>query len=311
VSGSTHTLHEKSCVDELSNVVSTSPTAVPDVLACLPNEYHRASRNDRVPTPVTTRTNPTAEAAHELLVNGLDTDAVLTIVGRCTVEYSGRTESTLGAGDRLVVLKPDGTLLVHQPSQRDPVNWQPPGCQHSVSLVDPDATPESTLRVRSDRSTPEETVVIDVDSVYQASVLELTDDRDLTLVGSEEDLRQRILTDPELIEAGFQPRATERETAAGAVDIYGLDSEGTAVIVELKRRRVGPDAVGQLARYVEAAASERADKEVRGILVAPSVTDRAKRLLAERDLEFVSLAPGKGGSQATTLDRFSSPFDEP
>jgi hypothetical protein len=48
--------------------------------------------------------------------------------------------------------------------------------------------------------------------------------------------------------------------------------------------------VGQLSRYV--AALERdlhADTEVRGVLAAPSVTDRARRLLREEGLEFVSL----------------------
>ena len=63
-------------------------------------------------------------------------------------------------------------------------------------------------------------------------------------------------------------------------------------VLELKRRRVGPDAVGQLNRYVEALERDlHADAEVRGVLVAPSVTERAERLLAERGLEFVSLTP--------------------
>ncbi|WP_254538684.1 endonuclease NucS [Halomarina litorea] len=255
-------------------------------------------------TPITTETAPTLEVAYAVLTDGLDADAMLTVVGRCTVDYSGRTESTLGAGDRLVVLKPDGTLLVHQSTNRDPVNWQPPGCRHTVDLEESDAADDAILLVQSERSTPSETVRIEFETIYQVSALSLTDEQDLDLVGSEEDLRQRILADPDLIESGFQPRATERETSAGAVDLYGIDSDGVPVIVELKRRRVGPDAVGQLARYVEAAESERTDKTVRGILVAPSVTDRAQRMLVERDLEFVSLTPGDGGPNSTTLDTF-------
>jgi RecB family endonuclease NucS len=63
-------------------------------------------------------------------------------------------------------------------------------------------------------------------------------------------------------------------------------------VVELKRRRVGPDAVSQLNRYVDALRRDIHDgATVRGILVAPSVTDRARRLLAERGLAFVSLEP--------------------
>ncbi|PSP51500.1 endonuclease NucS, partial [Halobacteriales archaeon QH_7_68_42] len=76
---------------------------------------------------------------------------------------------------------------------------------------------------------------------------------------------------------------------------YGEDRDGRTVVLELKRRRVGPDAVGQLGRYVDALERDlHAETEVRGMLVAPSVTDRARRMLAERGLEFVALAPTGG-----------------
>jgi RecB family endonuclease NucS len=235
---------------------------------------------------VSSLVEPDAEAARELLADGLARDRMCTVVGRCEVDYDGRTTSYLGTGDRLVVLKPDGTLLVHTAEQRTPVNWQPPGCDHAVAVV------EGGLLVESERSSPAETVEIRFGEVYQVSALALTDEEELELAGSEADLRDRVLADPDLIEAGFDPLATERRTPAGAVDIYGEDAEGNAVAVELKRRRVGPDAVGQLARYVEALERDlHADATVRGLLVAPSVTDRAGELLAEKGLEFVSLEP--------------------
>ena len=110
--------------------------------------------------------------------------------------------------------------------------------------------------------------------------------------GSEEDLRQRILTDPNLIEDGFAAMMTERETTAGAIDIFGKDRNDVPTVVELKRRRVGPDAVGQLSRYVDALDQESSiSQSVRGILVAPSVTDRAAQMLQERNPEFVALEP--------------------
>jgi RecB family endonuclease NucS len=102
-----------------------------------------------------------------------------------------------------------------------------------------------------------------------------------------------VLETPSVIEQGFTPLATERTTAEAAVDIYGEDARGRTVVVELKRRRVGPDAVSQLRRYVEAIQQDlHADTVVRGILVAPSVTDRARRLLATHGLELVALDPG-------------------
>lgn len=235
---------------------------------------------------VRARTNPSIEVARSVVETGLDSEALVTIFGECTVDYEGRAESTLGPGDRHVMCKPDGTVLVHTDEGHQPVNWQPPGCTHEVS-VDAD-----TLVLRSERTTPEEELLVEFREVEHVAAFDVTDPEELSLSGTEEDLRDRVLDEPELIEPGFTPLSTERETPAGAVDIYGEDANGRSVVVELKRRRVGPDAVGQLARYVEALERDlHDDADVRGILVAPSVTDRARTLLAERGLEFVSLEP--------------------
>jgi hypothetical protein len=242
---------------------------------------------DSAPTAgVETLVDPTAEATHALLERRLDGETLVTVYGRCTVEYEGRAASSLGPGDRLLVLKPDGTALVHTTENQTPVNWQPPGCTHEASLV------EGRLRVRSERSTPSEELLVVFETVEQVSAFDARDEEALSLTGTEEDLRQRILDDPDLVESGFRPLATERETSAGAVDVYGEDREGRTVVLELKRKRVGPDAVGQLVRYVEALRRElHTDAEIRGVLVAPSVTDRARELLGEEGLEFVSLTP--------------------
>ncbi|USZ77717.1 endonuclease NucS [Halorussus vallis] len=216
----------------------------------------------------------------------IDRGDLITVFGRCSVDYEGRASSTLGPGDRLVVLKPDGTVLVHTDEGQQPVNWQPPGSTRSAAVAEGDLVVEST------RSAPEERLVVSFESVRQVSTYDVSDPEDLALSGTEEDLRRRLLDDPDLVEAGFKPLATERETPAGAVDIYGRDHNGATVVVELKRKRVGPDAVGQLSRYVEALARDlHADAEIRGILVAPSVTDRARDLLTEKGLEFVALSP--------------------
>ena len=67
-----------------------------------------------------TLTAPSAREALEVLTPALapDDERVVTIIGRCTVEYDGRATSTLGLRDRLVILKSDGSLLVHTDEQR-------------------------------------------------------------------------------------------------------------------------------------------------------------------------------------------------
>lgn len=234
---------------------------------------------------------------------------LVSIFGRCTVSYEGRAASDLGIGDRLLVLKPDGAALVHTDEGRKPVNWQPPGSEHRAAVR------KGRLRVVSTRTNPEETLTVRFSDVQQLSAMAVTGGRDLTLHGSEEDLRTRILERPDLVEPGFEPKETERPSSAGPMDVFGVDADGTLVVVELKRRRVGPDAVGQLARYVRALraelGAENSDSEihnanlendhettesddaraVRGILVAPSITDRAEERLADRGFSHVALEP--------------------
>lgn len=227
---------------------------------------------------------PTLEDALALVEDALSRERMLTLFGRCEVDYDGRASSYLGPGDRLVVLKPDGTLLVHKNEQRTPVNWQPPGCAHSAAMDD------GHLLVRSVRENPDEELNIRFEEVHHVASLGVADSSELELAGTEADLRRRILEDPSLLEPGFEPIETEWATSFGSVDIYGADAEGRDVIVELKRRRVGPKAVSQLRRYVDAY-RRSSDGTVRGILVAPSITDSAATLLAEEGLEYVSLEP--------------------
>jgi len=239
-----------------------------------------------VDSAVETLSYPTADTVRDLVARGIDRGAMVTLFGRCSVEYDGRAASSLGPGDRHVTLKPDGATLVHTDEGQQPVNWQPPGSAHSVAAVD------GALEVHSERSNPEESLEITFETVAHAAAFDVSDPEELAVTGTEADLKERILDNPALVESGFTPLATERATPAGAVDIYGEDATGRTVVVELKRRRVGPDAVGQLDRYVGALERDlHAGTEVRGILVAPSVTDRARQLLAKKGLEFVSLEP--------------------
>ncbi len=234
-------------------------------------------------TRTRTLSGPEPEAARDAIAEGLDS-AVVTVFGRCEVDYDGRATSYLGPGDRMVVCKPDGTLLVHTNEQRTPVNWQPPGCEHTASLRN------GSLALTSVRENPTERVEIGFERVDAVVVYEMEDVEELELSGTEEDLRQRVLDSPALVEAGFAPTETEYATDAGAADIVGEDAEGRRVVVELKRRRVGPTAAGQLRRYVDAL--ERAEEgPIRGILVAPSITEGARTVLEEEGLEFVDLEP--------------------
>lgn len=224
---------------------------------------------------------PTPERVVEFLRAALGTRLVQ-VAARCTIDYQGRAESRLGSGQRLMLFKPDGTLLVHTATKLKPVNWQPPGCVFTSGIE------EGSVILLASREKPKETVRIALEEVLAVLALDLEDAEALDLVGSEDDLQGFLAERPDLVEPGFRFRQRERASGRGPMDLYGEDAEGRRVVVEVKRRAAGVAEADQLRRYVE---RERAARSVpvRGILLAPVVSERARRYLADLELEYREL----------------------
>ncbi|WP_048059068.1 endonuclease NucS [Pyrococcus furiosus] len=246
-------------------------------------------------TKAIVKENPRIEEIKELLEVAESREGLLTIFARCTVYYEGRAKSELGEGDRIIIIKPDGSFLIHQKKKREPVNWQPPGSKVKMegnSLI-------------SIRRNPKETLKVDIIEAYAAVLFMAEDYEELTLTGSEAEMAELIFQNPNVIEEGFKPMFREKPIKHGIVDVLGVDREGNIVVLELKRRRADLHAVSQLKRYVDALKEEHGNK-VRGILVAPSLTEGAKKLLEKLGLEFRKLEPPKKGkkksSKQKTLD---------
>ena len=221
-----------------------------------------------------------------LVNDGLVREDLVTLAGHCTVRYDGRTSRRFGPADRLVICKPDGATVVHEATGLQPVAYAQPDGTIEISA-------EDGVLVQAERDDPPESLEIAFEEVPRVDVLAVETASAVGDAGPEARLRERILDEPELLEPGFRPLATERETSAGPVDVFGRDARGRTVIVEVKARRVGPDAVGQLSRYVISLEEDlHADAAIRGVLAAPGVTERARELLAEQGLEFVPLSVG-------------------
>ena len=45
------------------------------------------------------------------------------LIARCTVDYVGRLSARLDEATRLIVVKGDGTVLIHSESSHRPLNW--------------------------------------------------------------------------------------------------------------------------------------------------------------------------------------------
>lgn len=229
-------------------------------------------------------TAPDVEAAVSFAREHLGSRMVQ-LVGNCTIDYQGRAQSTLAEGERLVIVKPDGTLLVHTAKGVKPVNWQPGGASMAVAAREVDGVELVVLTV--ERSSPKELVTIVFDDVVFAAAYKLRDWEDLQLVGSEADIAQLLAMHPHLVEEGFAPTDMELDRRRGPMDLYGHDINGTRVVVEVKRRAAGIKEATQLGRYVERERAVHAN--VRGILVAPGCSPKALAYLKDHALDYREL----------------------
>ena len=231
-------------------------------------------------------TEPTLAEAAKLIEKAFAQRRTLIIAGTCNVHYVGRASSTLEPGERILIIKADGSLLVHRPVGYEPVNWQPSGSIFHVKAG------ESSLEVHAVRQKPRENVKVTFSNVLVVSALSLNDSGEFLLYASEEDMHRAILLKPALLEEGFKPISYEKKVEPGFVDIYGVDKDGKLVVVEVKRKTAGKEAVLQLARYIDAIKG-KANRELRGVLVAPSLGKDVQRLLVTMGLEFKALDPKK------------------
>ncbi|MGD6809246.1 MAG: endonuclease NucS [Candidatus Bathyarchaeia archaeon] len=229
---------------------------------------------------------PTLAEAKMLIEKAFVQRRTLIVAGNCKVDYVGRASSKLELGERLLIIKADGSLLVHRPTGYEPVNWQPSGSIFHAQLKD------DLLEVHVVRQKPKENVKVQFTKIYMTSSISLLDAGDFILNASEEDMHRAILLRPDLIEDGFKPISWEKKVEPGFVDVYGMDKEGRLVVIEVKRKTASKEAVLQLAKYIEAI-KLKADRQIRGILVAPSLGKDVQAFLASMGLEFKELDPKK------------------
>jgi RecB family endonuclease NucS len=230
--------------------------------------------------------NPDVAEAEKSVKEAISQHKTLLVVGKCWVHYLGRARSKLEPGERILMIKEDGSLLVHRSVGYEPVNWQPPGCIFQVQAK------EGVLEIRAVRQKPAESVKVSFDSIHLVSALSLVDSGEFSLYASEEDMQKAILLEPSLLEPGFKPVSYEKKVEPGFVDVYGTDKNGRLVVVEIKRKTARKEAALQLTKYIDAIKG-KANRQVRGILVAPNIAKNVQRLLVTLGLEFKALDPKK------------------
>lgn len=200
-------------------------------------------------------------------------EAVVAFV-HCQITYSGRAEAFLSRGDRMLLVKSDQTVIIHQPEGSVPINYMRPGSAISFEKVEE----HMIMHVRND--TEHSFLDIEIFRVYDAASRRLEDGQKQDLAGNERDMSDWIRDNPACISADFKPISREEQTDVGFIDVFGHDGTGRLVVVECKRITASLMAVDQLRRYVERVKMIKGTGNVTGILAAPSITPNALEMLS-------------------------------
>jgi endonuclease len=202
------------------------------------------------------------------------------IVARCSVEYSGRLSARLPEALRLVIVKADGSVLVHADAGGyKPLNWMTPP---TVVEEAPDSLVVRKLKGEDRLEITLHEVLSDVDHLMDADADRLDKD------GVEAHLQEALAAAPQFCGEGFRLVRREWPTDIGPVDLMCRDTEDGWIAVEIKR--VGTiDAVEQLSRYLERIRLDPALAGCRGILAAQTVKPQARVLAESRGLAWVEV----------------------
>ena len=202
------------------------------------------------------------------------------LVARCEVTYTGRLSAYLPESTRLLMLKADGSVLVHADAGGyKPLNWMTP----------PTAVIEEGESITVRKVKGEDQLEITLHEVISDVTHTMDFDADrLSKDGVEADLQVALADAPQFCGEGFRLVRREWPTDIGPVDLMCRDEADGWIAVEIKR--VGTiDAVEQLTRYLERIRLDPAMADCHGVLAAQTVKPQARVLAEARGLAWVEV----------------------
>jgi endonuclease len=194
------------------------------------------------------------------------------------VDYAGRLSAHLPLAQRLIMVKADGSVLVHSDGgSYKPLNWMSPPCRLAEQPGQWVVTGKSG-----------ETLTIDLEEILSDVSFDLGTDPGLTKDGVESRLQELLAAQVHVLGDGWRLVRREFPTAIGPVDLMCRDGAGISVAVELKRHAT-MEAVEQLTRYLELLNRDPLLAPVSGVLAAQSFALQARTLAADRGIRCVVL----------------------
>jgi RecB family endonuclease NucS len=212
------------------------------------------------------------------------------VIARCSVDYAGRLSAHLPLATRLLMVKADGSLLVHSDGgSYKPLNWMSPPCTLTTHEPDDDQTDAGITAIwKVTHAKTADQLVVNVHEVLHDSAHELGVDPGLIKDGVEAHLQKLLAENIDLLGDGHTLVRREYMTAIGPVDILARDAAGRSVAVELKRRG-DIDGVEQLTRYLELMNRDPHLAPVAGVFAAQEIKPQARTLAEDRGIRCLVL----------------------
>ena len=212
------------------------------------------------------------------------------VIAKCSVDYAGRLSAHLPLATRLLMLKTDGSVLVHSDGgSYKPLNWMSPPCSLAESEPDTEQTDAgiTALWTVTHAKTADQ-LIVSVHEVLHDSAHDLGIDPGLIKEGVEAHLQKLLAEHIHLLGDGHTLVRREYMTAIGPVDILARDAAGGSVAVELKRRG-DIDGVEQLTRYLELMNRDPHLAPVAGVFAAQEIKPQARTLAEDRGIRCLVL----------------------
>ncbi|WP_273651961.1 endonuclease NucS [Cellulomonas fimi] len=212
------------------------------------------------------------------------------VVASCAARYSGRLNAHLPRATRLLVVKADGSVLLHSDGgSYKPLNWMSPPCTLVVGEPDDESRAAGVTAVWTVQHTKsDDRLEIDLFEVLHDSAHDLGVDPGLVKDGVEAHLQELLAAQILLLGDGHTLVRREYPTAIGPVDILAKDPSGGSVAVEIKRRG-DIDGVEQLTRYLELLNRDPLLAPVRGVFAAQEIKPQARVLATDRGIACLVL----------------------
>lgn len=212
------------------------------------------------------------------------------VIARCTVDYEGRLQAHLPLATRLLVVKADGSVLVHSDGgSYKPLNWMSPPCAMAeVAPQQDEITAGVTLVWEVQHAKSDDHLRVCLYEVLHDSSHELGVDPGLVKDGAEAHLQALLAEHIVTLGPGYTLVRREYMTAIGPVDILCRDASGASVAVEIKRRG-DIDGVEQLTRYLELMNRDSQIAPVAGVFAAQQIKPQARILASDRGIRCVIL----------------------